>query len=271
MTEKNETYSFRKRIVVFIDILGFASHVTQAASEDSADKAKQIDGAVLDIKRLGNSPNSETHIFSDSAIISVKDDPSEIQDLFRNLTYLTWSLMIKGVFIRGGVSYGKVSKDKNKPWGPAIIEAYKIESSVARYPRLALARSALEFLRSKHLEEKLESISRDHDGVYSIDVIPTCFTQAKSDAIVANEIGIATPTTADFCSIKNHLDKAYDSAVDVPRIFAKITWLCREWDLSAAKHHNEKGEDYRTKYFDDYTGKDVFDIGIGVLRSAPSS
>ena len=255
-------------MVIFIDILGCANHVAEAAKNGNPDKAKQIDAALRDIKRLDESSSSETHIFSDSAIISVGNDGGAIQEVFENLSILTWSLMTKGVWIRGGVSYGQVSDTRNKPWGPAIIDAYNFESGIARYPRIAFASSALTFLRKKHLIEKIASISRDQDGVYSLNSVEKGFELFSSDK-KKTEIGLKFPKVTDASRIKDQLDTAFEGAVDSPDIFKKIAWLCRQWDHSAAQFEKTSEQDFRTKYFDDYTAKDVFGNGLSVLRELP--
>ncbi len=256
-------YDFRKKLVVFLDILGFANHVADAAKSDDQEKARQIDGALLDISRLGQIPNSQAYIFSDSAIIAVHDNPEEVSALFKNLSIVSWSLMKKGVWVRGGISYGKISKDKNKPWGPSIVEAAKIEETVARYPRVAIGSSALGFLREKHLIEKLQYIRRDHDGVYFLASIESCIDICNS-AGFKSPINLKTPQKADCEGIKQRLDDAFNVAVDSPEIFKKVSWLCRQWDKSVAEKEDLLDGDFRTKYFDEYSSKDVFGNGLGI-------
>ena len=268
MTKQGKLYKFRDRLVVFIDILGFANHVSEAASSKSITKARQIDQALLDIKKLGTNPDSETHIFSDSAIISASNDPVEIEKLFRNLSILTWSLMTKGVWIRGGISFGMVSKDKNKPWGPAIVEAANTEAQIASFPRIALASSALDLLSKSSLLLKVTSVSRDQDGVFSLDAVRKGFEFCLTEG-GQNDVKLDVPNISDLATIKKQLDAAFDTAVDNPEIFKKIGWLCRQWDVSAGSFKEESGQDFRTKYFDDYTAKDAFGNGIGVLRGLP--
>lgn len=88
--------------------------------------------------------------------------------------YLYHCLEVKKMFVRGGISIKYSKIDNNFAVGLGIIEAYNIESKIAKYPRIVFSS---EILENKNLIEAIEFlsellykipsiISRDNDIAY---------------------------------------------------------------------------------------------------------
>ena len=88
--------------------------------------------------------------------------------------------------LRGAITYGYAGVfGENGLYGPALLDAYRIESNLARYPRIVVATSLVHELQSRaskltpkeiqtimsaHLSQKcLQFIAQDTDGLYVID------------------------------------------------------------------------------------------------------
>lgn len=225
---------FEERFVVFIDILGFREMVLHAAKEPLGNEAKRVQDALARIQEINfdesgeNSQSGEpqdhrTHIFSDCIIISISLSGEKVWQVFKKLAELTVDLMMLGVWIRGGMSVGKVSKNHKTPWGPAIVEAYAIESEIAIYPRLALSKSALSFIDSTMgPKRELGLIARGTDGVWAL--VPITWALKKHSGLPP----YLTRGKAE--EIKKKLGYAYEEATVNPRVYQKINWIRRDWN-----------------------------------------
>ena len=233
------------RLVCFIDILGFADLVQQASNEnqdaiiriDSALKAIQtVEGKITHHK--GSRP--AVHIFSDSVIISATPDNNAVLALCKAMAELTWELLKAGVFIRGGLAVGKVSSDKTRPWGPAIVKAYRMESTVANVPRIVAHRSVLKLLDEDGLTMLNSLLRRDtEDGVYFIDSL--------SYQIKGFENGSGTALENDLETIRDYLNSEHKRTIDNPRVYEKINWFRDLWD-EQFEHQDSKFREYRTEH-----------------------
>ena len=98
--------------------------------------------ASLQMQFLANSP------------LFIDQSGSRIKDGIKNFNLL-----------RGGITCGNVIIDGDIMFGPGIIEAYKLESEEARYPRVVVSEKVRE------LSELKDSIVEDFDGQHYIDFI----------------------------------------------------------------------------------------------------
>lgn len=121
-------------------------------------------------------------MFSDSAVISYsKEIEGGLFYIILDLIHLQINLFQLGVILRGGISFGKIYHDGELVYGPAMSEAYALESNKALYPRIVLTqetiKNGIKFSRSKqHTEEEEEEyiqglLKLDSDKIYSIDIL----------------------------------------------------------------------------------------------------
>ena len=211
---------------MFLDILGFGKIVSDASKSGDLRKYQKVDAALARIHSISQLkgdnqvPNLEVHIFSDSVILTIPPVPTSITRLFTELAFLMWDLMKLRIWVRGGVSVGNHSLDSNRPWGPAVIDAYRIENEIASFPRIAFGAKALSCVNELGL---MEGISRDEDGVYSIDAINYILS------LIALKEEPPRPES-DIPIIRDQLDIAHRDAVENPSVYKKINRLCSEWD-----------------------------------------
>jgi hypothetical protein len=264
---------FANKIVVFIDILGFGTLVEQAALDDRSDEAERLEKALNVIQLLGPVDSDDeaqsgleelnVQIFSDSVILSCAPNPSGLKELFKILSLLFVQLMIEGVWIRGGVSFGKFSGNPVTPCGPAVNSAYQIESKIAGFPRLALSASMVEFCRQND-PEILDSIyvQRDEDGVFAVS--PLKFATEDHEKFGMDIRHHAT----EICG---RLNDALEQIVDRPDHFRKIMELADRWNLVADHKKGFFTESHRTKGYIDFVDEfnSTISFDIDALPTAP--
>lgn len=157
-------------VVGFFDILGFSSMV----EEDSKSTEPQylpifleaLDVIAEDSKKSG----LEIRIFSDSIIVATPLSPQNVLDVIDAAAKLQCFFLQRNILIRGGISYGKHYATANLMFSQALVAAYRIESKLARFPRIVIDRDALNFAwHHENANEELHgrirnSVLIDRDG-----------------------------------------------------------------------------------------------------------
>jgi len=144
--KNNMNYSFENRIVVFIDILGFAEKINQAKSDplylNNLCKALYSIQCYIKEAETDLEFNKETTSitqFSDSVVISVKLENSyDILAIFKLLKRIQVNLVQDQILIRGGIVKGDLIHNKDLLLGPGLVDAYYLESKCAQYPRILI-------------------------------------------------------------------------------------------------------------------------------------
>lgn len=254
--------NFQDRIVVFVDILGFGSLVEQAAIKPDSNVSKRLGTALTLIKNLnqmlvtkgldektkekmpffGMDPNLQ--MFSDSFFLSLEPTEESVDAMFRELSKLYLLLMSEGIWIRGGIAYGKMSTNHASPCGPAINSAYKIESQIANSPRIAFAKSFVDYCR-ENAQGILETdfVERDEDGVYALSPLRIATTDH-------NRIGVDLRNYAE--QIRDHLNNSLEAIVDNPRHYNKVMKLANRWNWYCDEKKGFFNRSIRTKDYIDF-------------------
>ncbi len=157
---------YDKRLVAFVDILGFKEIVKQ--SEKDSTKIELIYSVLKYLKNWETPENWDLKFveieedaqkkgirnfeirgktnctaFSDSIVISVRvdDNINEMAStLIVNLAYIGAVLLEKGILIRGAITIGDlIQEDNGTVFGQGLIDSYQLESNYSKYPRIILS------------------------------------------------------------------------------------------------------------------------------------
>lgn len=173
-----EKLEYSERVVFFIDILGFKSFVGGGKnSNDAIDVLYEKDlnnaetRSCFDIyeilKKLQDyflhefkkTTSLQFSQFSDSIVVSYETADVHAPK-FQYLNLFSFNLKIAdliihhGVLLRGAVSVGELYHEDNLIFGPAFIDAYNLESRIAKYPRIIFSEKLYE---GKTADEYLET------------------------------------------------------------------------------------------------------------------
>ena len=135
---------YEKRIVAFVDILGFSTMIEDSKADTPL--RRKIKKAVEMIRRAAESEYEDKNVstFSDSAVISYRlQSRSSLFYLLMDVIHLQLELGILGIMIRGGIAIGDCFHDGQIVFGPAMNEAYRLESKVAQWPRVVITAETL--------------------------------------------------------------------------------------------------------------------------------
>jgi hypothetical protein len=235
---------------VFADFLGFRQQIQDSVKngEEQAIFKRFMEEIEPEIENTIN-PGPEDDIegfprmwdakvFTDNVVLgySLWSDRGEKEfgHAITQLLEFQYAVAMKGFFVRGGWAVGNLFMNRNTVFGAALIEAYDLESQVAKHPRIVLS-------------ETMRGMVFMHMARYSSDP-PQClhllvdekgilFTNYLSEAIVDGEV--------QWHELRRHADLVAERLAQFEgneAVYAKYLWL--------AGYHNffcglvSKGEGY---------------------------
>jgi hypothetical protein len=228
------------RVTGFVDILGFADMVRRA-DNDSGYRTKIIDALarVNSVKSpLGGETDLRVQNFSDSLILSATDTPDGFWHLLLTLDVLAWNLLQIGVLVRGGVTIGGMYHKPEMVFGVAVNEAYRLESTIAKFPRIVLSARAFEASNEyTHTDEiwatyRQSRLLRDRDGVWFLNHLNdlSCFNRQEP----VSPDALKHPLCIVGRNVRKIIQSKLDTTLDKPEIYAKIEWLARYWNTEVS-------------------------------------
>jgi hypothetical protein len=167
--------AYQDRMTAFVDILGFSdliAHSRESRSafdtvflslrevlrtrppwDDPGLRDQLFETGRKEAARLGRQLSREEHdkilnhlsscdrafAFSDNVVRSSPANWAGAVSVTFSMVTLALRLLAQGVFVRGGVALGQLCHDDSMVFGPALIEAYRIQQELARYPRIVLS------------------------------------------------------------------------------------------------------------------------------------
>ena len=140
---------YRKMVVIFVDLLGtknnkrfedkFLIH-RLFHGEARTNEQRNLDHVTYDRKVYSFSDCAYFfYYYKDGIEEHRKDDMKLIQIAMYNTTISLLRILNAGYLVRGGVTFGDAYFDELGFFGPAVEEAYELESSYADVPMIALS------------------------------------------------------------------------------------------------------------------------------------
>ncbi len=172
----NEEYE--NRVVCFLDILGFKKYVEESVSDNS--KLKTILNVINILNKYKSDKENDTGIVHDSIIVSQFSDSIVISFLITekdqlvlalyDLQEMIFELLELDVLLRGGIAYGKLIHTNKILFGPALHEAYNLESKIAIYPRIIISKRLI----NEYLKQNNEEFSRNFESNHIENLLIKC-------------------------------------------------------------------------------------------------
>jgi len=226
---------YQNRIVAYIDILGFTELIKQTINENdpefAARKLNILYGIVKNIRAYMSAARNKRHLsgncavtmFSDTIIFSQpKTESLGVLAMFDVIKRLQINMLQKGILLRGGIVYGKLVHNDEIILGPALINAYNVESKSAVYPRIVIdpkvtwlyIRKDGKPIGQKRIKDFADDFlfTDDFDGTYYIDY----FNEVESYLTALN-------LSEYYSTIKNMITKGKKS--DDTGIRMKYLWM----------------------------------------------
>jgi len=167
---------YEQRAVLFLDIVGFKSLVDQRKER----KIHQIltTSIAFENGKPAFENTNHTTAFSDSIVVSHRLEAAGIQNTINTAAMLSWLFLKQGVLTRGGIACGEIHHTRDRLFGPAMNEAYKLENELAIYPRIivsdeirALVRRDTESAPAYRVNSDPEVLRQDFDGAWHVNIM----------------------------------------------------------------------------------------------------
>lgn len=238
-------FEYEEHFVAFIDFLGFAAaiadaddeartrlltllvNLSEAQSEFVVETRATPDGVATEV-----APNITT--FSDNIVISYPLEklraqgyydearsPAFILDSFSKLlSWLAIAALRIGFLIRGGATIGRLYHSRGVVYGEGMVEAYRIESQVANYPRVVLSDSVV----SKTDWANHSKVLTDADGLKHVDYFKGLFLEM----VVAPDGH--SPSPGELIKTASEVMASRLRALHMKnqRAYSKWVWFCHQ-------------------------------------------
>src|ERR1700733_1837957 len=184
LTEEPERAIYSDCLVSYFDILGFRHMIDAWGPEqirsglDALLALSSHDFPLRRVTQRGLSTFSD-HVVrtvlldglgSEEILATVQFELSEIQHIQANLA-------LNGIFVRGAMSRGPIYINDEIVFGPALVHAYRMEQSVAIYPRIVVdGASVIAGMQSRVGKENMKALCEDYlfygdDGQWSVNYL----------------------------------------------------------------------------------------------------
>lgn len=234
---------FEKYLIAYIDFLGIKERMRQKSSFESLQILKFIlAGAKKNaafITGINTINDFDIKVFSDNVVIAQRINEEKLCDQIISIVNLVALIQFEAFFqfdypLRGGITIGDLYIDNSIVWGTGLIDAYKLESTVANYPRVLVSKDV--FNQYEKCESKTLNlyalIKEDFDGVWFVDYL------------------LAAPNLSLIPEISASLrDKASDHANEDLKVRQKINWIISYFN-SLCRNFSDRGdfEQYMVPY-----------------------
>ena len=179
---------YEERFIAFIDILGFKNMVMESERNINIQRLifnvtkynsdEQTNNYRGDMEDMNSDYGREISVFSDSIVISYPIRYG-LHHLLMDCIYLSIDFISADVLVRGGITCGKLFHKKSMCYGPAMVNAYTLESQYAKYPRIIIEDTLMRGIQNSQgnntpgmeIEELKKLIKVDSDGWIFLDYL----------------------------------------------------------------------------------------------------
>lgn len=205
----------QSHFVAFIDILGFSEMVRLDCESSASPKHLQVlyESHVKASSLFAQDLDAGLIQFSNSIVFSKPFNLDALPGFLKSIGDWQQSLIFNGLLCRGGVAFGKHFVKDKFLFSKAMIDAYRLESAKARFPRIVVSEDLLQLASSVISIDEL-CLRREDDGAVFVDFLRTDSAETKAKLI------------ASVSELLADIEKA-SSAVQ-----EKLRWLARYADHS---------------------------------------
>ena len=256
---------YEERFIAFVDILGFGKLVEKSSvtpdlpqkildalmamhpTQIEAELITTVNSELIPVEDVEQVRETARHIskiqqkmhpvsinyFSDSLVLSARSDDviasQMLLDLLTKISAMMW--MSHSLLLRGGVTIGKLVHIQGGPmFGPAMNQAYFLESKKADHPRFLIDRHCIERYRTVDTFKLFESfIQEDSDYYYAS--LATAFRHILNDSsLVMSGEKVLRKFRQSMLQAPAEIEKLQEKFKDDDRIRQKYEWLAKEFE-----------------------------------------
>ena len=180
--------------VCFIDVLGFSNDILKnwgSQLSNPLEKILSIKKRMPGFNQIDDANKNTTRTYacrvntiSDSVTICfgfndeliIGDLALGLEVILSNLIHIWTTFIHNGYTIRGAIDFGDIYWDENELIGPAFINAYRLESEVAKVSRVVVSsnlnkvlKDLINIARSTMIDHLMRKFRKDVDGYIIVD------------------------------------------------------------------------------------------------------
>lgn len=230
--------NYSERYCAFVDILGFSELIKELRA--GATNFEALKALLQKVHSPGTS-EIRTQSISDAVALSTDINPRALLSLFDALDSLAVDLLCEGYFIRGAIVKGPLYHDEHMVFGEALVEAYKFETEVARFPRIIVTKAVMDDIRkyvgqtNKKDCPSTDRVRHSDDGPVYLDVLqPIVMLGREQKSGWKKLTDEENRDCARFAKIRSRIQERFGDSVDHPSHFEKVQWFARYWNDTVA-------------------------------------
>ncbi len=138
-------------VVLYLDILGSREMASGDEAQNHLERLfSALNRAREYIGEKGEDKPYKVRTFTDNLVMGCpvsprdKDAEGDLGLAFQLASYYQFELATHGLFVRGAITRGLLYMDDDFVFGPGLVEAYRIENSIAIQPRIVLSRPVVD-------------------------------------------------------------------------------------------------------------------------------
>jgi hypothetical protein len=225
---------YAQRYVAFLDILGF-SEIVKGTDRDAL--PNRFDALVKTLEEINSRENElddevgddfKFQTFSDSIVMSANASTNGLVYLLYAVRQFALNLLGNGILTRGAIAKGKLHHVGSVMFGPAFLDAYRIEHEIAKYPRIVLSEAVFEDLRAMKPGLFEPSYILGDDGPPHLDILQV-LKKLNSDRYLSIE-GRNSSEVIQAQNYQRILQNLLDHSIHEPSHFEKVRWFALYWN-----------------------------------------
>lgn len=218
----------RQHYVAFLDVLGFSEMVAEdIKSEDHRHLSKLFKCHQAAAHIFSDDPNCSITQFSDSIVVAKPFDADAFDWFVTRVAKYQRLLLDEELLCRGGISVNKHFSNGSFTFSAGLIAAYRVESKMARYPRVVVSPEVMELI-FPGVTDVPKHLVREDDGLLFVDYIGhTRATKPKRlesavESVVRTLLGSETASIREKgIWLASYSDRVLGTKLQPPRFEAK--------------------------------------------------
>jgi hypothetical protein len=172
--------------VAYLDILGF-SNMVKSDCESPNNSEKYMDNLfeIYEHTRNLHDNSSELDIiqFSDSIVLTMPFSKDQFSIFIKIISKFQYNLFCNGIICRGGIAYGKHFAKEGFLFSAGLINAYNIESEIARYPRIVVSNDLIDLIFKNGVFVEDIPLLKEYDDAFFVDFLENTDLNEAADKL----------------------------------------------------------------------------------------
>jgi hypothetical protein len=275
---RKKNYKYEPSLISFLDVLGMKDLIDTAGAD--ANMVARVLERLLSFSKPDNSQKdlwgSGFVNFSDLVVRSIPIN-AEANTKYRlgcvfhemmDLAFIQVNLINIGILIRGALTIGMLCHTNKLVFGPGLVEAYRMESKVASYPRIIVGDDVIRALKeapvlrawgnsfTEEMGYLRGFLRRDRDKVWFLDYL----AHIRSEANDHLEYGALLARHKEVIENQRKEVRLLDPADPMTKSrMSKLNWMI--------ELHNNHLNENNPRIFSRETGFDLEEIRVVPTRS----